>query len=179
MWKNHQAWEQRCRKYTNSRCDCQHWKLLTDTSETHQMRALNQFHRFSRCLIWEIKGVWSAILKITYPESISATQPHWTIISGNAYSWKHLAVCGHSQNRFSLLKDSFRDTHVTCRSLPWTLRLSSYESCFCCCFSRSVMPNSLRPHAKPTRLLCPWNSPGTNTEVGCHSLLQGIFPTQG
>ena len=30
-----------------------------------------------------------------------------------------------------------------------------------------------------TRLLCPWNSPGKNTGVGCHSLLQGIFPTQG
>ena len=27
--------------------------------------------------------------------------------------------------------------------------------------------------------LCPWNSPGKNTGVGCHSLLQGIFPTQG
>ena len=29
------------------------------------------------------------------------------------------------------------------------------------------------------RLLCLWDSPGKNTEVGCHSLLQGIFPTQG
>ena len=27
-------------------------------------------------------------------------------------------------------------------------------------------------------LLCPWNSPGKNTAVGCHSLLQGIFLTQ-
>ena len=26
---------------------------------------------------------------------------------------------------------------------------------------------------------CPWNSPGQNTGVGSHSLLQGIFPTQG
>ena len=26
---------------------------------------------------------------------------------------------------------------------------------------------------------CPWDSPGKNTGVGCHSLLQGIFPTQG
>ena len=25
----------------------------------------------------------------------------------------------------------------------------------------------------------PWNSPGKNSGVGCHSLLQGIFPTQG
>ena len=29
------------------------------------------------------------------------------------------------------------------------------------------------------RLLRPWNSPGKNTEVGCHFLLQGIFLTQG
>ena len=26
---------------------------------------------------------------------------------------------------------------------------------------------------------CPWDSPGKNPGVGCHSLLQGIFPTQG
>ena len=30
-----------------------------------------------------------------------------------------------------------------------------------------------------TELYCPWNSPGQNTGVGSHSLLQGIFPTQG
>ena len=30
----------------------------------------------------------------------------------------------------------------------------------------------------PTRLLCPWDFPGKNTGVGCHLLLQGIFPTQ-
>ena len=30
-----------------------------------------------------------------------------------------------------------------------------------------------------TRLLCPWNSPGKNTGVGCSALLQGTFPTQG
>ena len=38
----------------------------------------------------------------------------------------------------------------------------------------------LRFHGlQPTRLLYPRNSPGKNTGVGCHSLLQGIFPTQG
>ena len=30
---------------------------------------------------------------------------------------------------------------------------------------------------QPTRLLCPWNSPGQTIGVSCHSLLQGIFPT--
>ena len=29
---------------------------------------------------------------------------------------------------------------------------------------------------KPARLLCPWNSPGKNTGVGCLFLLQGVFP---
>ena len=28
-------------------------------------------------------------------------------------------------------------------------------------------------------LLCSWNSVGNNTGLGCHFLLQGIFPTQG
>ena len=32
---------------------------------------------------------------------------------------------------------------------------------------------------QPDRLFCPRNSPGKNTEVGSHSLLQGIFLTSG
>ena len=32
---------------------------------------------------------------------------------------------------------------------------------------------------QPTRLTCPSDSPGKNTGVGCHFLLQRIFPTQG
>ena len=27
-------------------------------------------------------------------------------------------------------------------------------------------------------LLCPWDSPGKNTGVGCHAFLQGILRTQ-
>ena len=35
------------------------------------------------------------------------------------------------------------------------------------------------PWTVATRLLCPWNSPGKNTGVGCcHFFLQGIFLTQ-
>ena len=30
-----------------------------------------------------------------------------------------------------------------------------------------------------TRLLCPWDFPGEKTEVGCHILLHGLFPTHG
>ena len=35
------------------------------------------------------------------------------------------------------------------------------------------------PWAIATRLLCPWDSPGKNTGVGCCTLLQESFPTQG
>ena len=44
----------------------------------------------------------------------------------------------------------------------------------------SVVSDSfVTPWTAAHRLLCPWNSPGKNAEVGCHALLQGIFPAQG
>ena len=46
--------------------------------------------------------------------------------------------------------------------------------------SHSVMSDSLRPHGlQPTRLLHPCDFSGKSTGVGCHFLLQEIFPTQG
>ena len=61
---------------------------------------------------------------------------------------------------------------------PW--RQTSYAPLLCAVLSRPVMFHSVRPHGlQPTRLLCPaWDFPGRNTGVGCHALLQGIFPTQ-
>ena len=51
-----------------------------------------------------------------------------------------------------------------------------------CNYSRAMLSHSvvLPYHGlQPARLICPWDSPGKNTGVGCHALLQGIFPTQG
>ena len=48
------------------------------------------------------------------------------------------------------------------------------------CQVTSDVFDSLRPHGLwPAKLLCPWDSSGKNTGVGCYTLLQGIFPTQG
>ena len=48
------------------------------------------------------------------------------------------------------------------------------------CSVTMVMSNSLQPRGlEPTRLLCPWSSPGKNIGVGCHFLFQGIYLTQG
>ena len=39
----------------------------------------------------------------------------------------------------------------------------------------SVVSDSVRPHRwQPTRLPRPWDSPGKNTGVGCHFLLQSM-----
>ena len=47
------------------------------------------------------------------------------------------------------------------------------ESVNCLVVSISLWPHGL------TRLLCPWDSPGMNTGVGCHVLLQGNLPKPG
>ena len=68
---------------------------------------------------------------------------------------------------------------------PWqrhgSLPIVSPSQAPVCCavLSCSVVSNSLEAHGLyPTRLLCPWNSPGKNIGMGCYALLQGIFPTQ-
>ena len=47
--------------------------------------------------------------------------------------------------------------------------ISLYQSCM---LSGSVVCNSDSMDCRPNRL-CPWNSPGKNTGVGCHFLPQG------
>ena len=53
--------------------------------------------------------------------------------------------------------------------LQVVLRAKSLQSCPTLCDSYGL---------QPARLLCPCYSPGKNTGVGCHALLQGIFPNQ-
>ena len=45
------------------------------------------------------------------------------------------------------------------------------QSCSTLCHSMHCSPSP--------RLPCPWDFPGKSTGVGCHFLLQGIFPAQG
>ena len=56
----------------------------------------------------------------------------------------------------------------------------SHREWVCACSVASVMSDSLWPYGlQPTRLLCSWDSPGKNTGVGCHFLLQGDLPDPG
>ena len=58
------------------------------------------------------------------------------------------------------------------RGLKW-LCMQTIKGCCCCCCVASVMSDSVRPHRwQPNRLPRRWDSPGKNTRVGCHFLLQ-------
>ena len=60
------------------------------------------------------------------------------------------------------------------------LLLQLFIQSLACLLSCSVVSDSLWPYElQPARLLSPWDFSGRNTGVGCHALLQGIFPTQG
>ena len=61
----------------------------------------------------------------------------------------------------------------------WSCGFHFYSIDMCHAKSLQLCP-TLWPHRlKPSRLLCPRDSPGKNTGVACHALLQRIFPTKG
>ena len=66
------------------------------------------------------------------------------------------------------------------RQSPSTGCICPEEGARACVLNHPGMSDSLQPYGLySSRLLCPWNSPGKNTGVRSHSLLQGTFPTQG
>ena len=68
--------------------------------------------------------------------------------------------CSHEHERHALLE----------RKVMTSLRWGQWLCCV-----RLHRPHGLRP----ARLLCPCDSPGKHTAVGCHFLLYGTFLTQG
>ena len=97
----------------------------------------------------------------TYPGRVYSTHDLYS----QSHSWPLLFT-------YSLLKLCWLFLEHVCIFIPLQCPVSSVN--------RSVLFNSLWPHGLwPPRLLCPWNSPGKNTWLGCHFLLQVIFPTQG
>ena len=76
-------------------------------------------------------------------------------------------------------------SRVRLLATPWTAAHQAPPSmgfsrqCVCVLVAQSY-PTLCDPHGLwPTRLFCPWDSPGKNTGGGSHFLLQGTFPTQG
>ena len=65
------------------------------------------------------------------------------------------------------------------RGMNWEVGIDITGVCACVCM-HPIISDSLQHHKlQPASLLCLWNFPGKNNGVGCHFLLQGIFPAQG
>ena len=73
------------------------------------------------------------------------------------------------------IQSSILKCHILWSNLqPTTTFIQLVQSCAATVVSHSD------PHGQqPTRLLCPWNFPGTNTGLDCHFLFQGVFLAQG
>ena len=74
-------------------------------------------------------------------------------------------------------------THLSCFAgrffYHWARREAIQKPCVCVLVAQSCLIFAAPWTLKPTRLLCPWNSPCRNAGVDCHFLLQWIFLTQG
>ena len=82
----------------------------------------------------------------------------WYITSASGFYW-HPVRRGRGRSKLSY---NARGSHLD----------------HCCSVTKSHP--TLQPHElQHARLPCPWDSPGSNTGMGCHFILQGIFPTQG
>ena len=125
---------------------------------------------FTHC--WRFGGLCSSCFKLLLPLnscSVSCVLP-------SATGFFHLPHINIDAEQLALLRYRHR-APVYCRVV---VQLWGHRGHRRWNVSHSVMSNSLPPHGLyPAKLLCPWNFPGKNAGVGCHSLLQGIFLTQG
>ena len=108
--------------------------------------------------------LWSNEFLFFFPHLISYC------IKASKFSRSHLYFLSSLPQNRKILNFSNTD------NLP----LGTFTMSAAAVLSRSVLSDSLQPRGlQPVRLLCPWDAPGQNTRVGCHALLQGIFPTRG
>ena len=114
--------------------------------------------------IFPIQGPNLSLLRcrqILYHWAIRDAPPH---SKGVPYLFKHPPVIGIQFN-FQIFAPKKKKREAPIKRLwKWN----------CSFVSDSWWPHGLQP----TRFLRLWDSPGKSTEVGCHFLLQGIFPSQ-
>ena len=77
-------------------------------------------------------------------------------------------------NKTTLFQDKYQE--IFC--FPWRMVHILFKDMVVVVVQSLSWSDSDSMNYSPLQLLCPQTSPGKNTGVGCHFLLQGIFPTQ-
>ena len=125
---------------------------------------------YSWCLI----NVWDYghhLGRLTLCNKMSCMVHVCKIVKG--HSWREERILLWGNHGWFHKRGNFRRTNLT------SLDKVKWKSFSCVLILCNQAPWSVVHGPCSTRLLCPWISPGKNTGVGCHFLLQGIFPTQG
>ena len=110
----------------------------------------------------------------TNTERFHGDNSHTTQFTPGRFRRQCLLVFSHIQSYVTIIIKfgTFSHTHKI------TLSLLAITPCFPIILLSPTLPfPPLQSYA--ALCLCPWDSPGKNGRVGCHALLQGIFPTQG
>ena len=109
------------------------------------------------------ESAYSVIRVLTTSSICEFSQNHPTILWGPTIQ---ILILPGKSIRSHRLRVQF---HGTAPSGP----TSEAHCCCCCCCVASVVSNSVQPHRRqPIRLPRSWDSPGKNTGVCCHFLLQ-------
>jgi len=107
--------------------------------------------------------------------------------NANPQASSHASALGRAQ--FYILRHEFLGTGWAWLSACVSSGLmhnTEVSVCICVCCRRYLHAQWLQScltlcnpmDCNPSGSLCRWDSPGKNIRVGCHALLQGIFPTQ-
>ena len=148
-----------------SRYETQKWKFKLLMQPKPQIpevsdQSVGQSHRDpSAHLTMNFVSFWSTAWVLWYESTFGLPTQYWGILIG-------------IQRRFKI---AWWVTSFTL-NLPlglcvWKLKLLVAQLCLTLCNPTNCSPLSW--------LLCPWNSPGKNTGVGCQPFSRKIFPTQG
>ena len=114
----------------------------------------------------------------TEATSSSLRIPDCPQVSRSSSAWdQKFSSCSASVLSGGPVKLLFKST-VLVKNLPDTYVYIHLCTCVCVQSLRHIQLFAIYG-LQPARLLCPWDSPGKNTGVGCHFLFQGVFPTPG
>ena len=145
-----------------------HWKC-----DESQVQELTLFYSplFSADISETIKTQLSRTMKetISFPITDATEGNTRSGFRKRSHTWKEMAL---------RLLNSRRNLQCMWQKCLMSICMSVHMSVYicvdtcCCCKVASVVSDSVQPHRwQPTRLLCPWDSPGKKTGVDCHFLL--------
>ena len=122
-------------------------------------------------------NLWAHVLWLFSPWVVSDSFATPRTVACQNSPGKNPGVCCHLLLQGILLTQGLNPRLLHWQVVSLWLSQSLWLSRSLCC---SVMSNSLLPHDSSLPGFSDHgDSPGKNTGVGCHYLLQGIFPTQG